>query len=117
MATWHTPASLRAVDGNGVPVWADAEQIDDTSLAELCSVAQMQVIAYAPALPADQPANTIPDNWRLGHRMQIQNLFAAAVVDNGGSIGDGEAFVVKPHPLDWHVKSVLRPKRGVPIVG
>lgn len=108
MATWHTPESIRAE-------WLDAEQISDPQLVTLLNAAQEQVLAYAPAL-VGAPV-TIPDSWRLAHQMQTQNLYNASRVDAQGGIGDGDTFVIRPHPLDWQVKALLRPNRGRPHVG
>lgn len=107
MASWHDVGSIREE-------WVDAEQLSDELLAELLEVAQDAVIAYAPALPAD--AVDIPTRYRVGQMMQVRNLWAATQVGASGELG-GETYQVAPHPLDWHVKQILRPARGRPRVG
>lgn len=43
-------------------------------------------------------------------------MWNAGIVSPGGEFGEGE-FTMSTHPLDWHVKQLLRPKRAVPVVG
>lgn len=108
MATWHTIETAR-------DEWDDAPLNDDV-LTELLAVAQQQVIAYAPTLPvADPPTTEVPTNYRFGQLRQAQNLWTAGQVDSSGGLGEGE-FVVRPHPLDWIIKQILRPRRAVPRV-
>lgn len=101
---WHTHDSARAQ-------WADAPA-DDRALYELLHVARHAVVEYAPAL-ADGEA--IPLNYVNAQLMQARNILNAARVDSGGELGDG-TFTSKPFPLDWEVKQILRPKRGIPWV-
>lgn len=110
MASWHDIESARNQ-------WVDAP-LDDAALVQLLEVAKGQVIAYAPALPepgeGDDPA--IPEHYRVGQLMQARNIWNAQKVDAAsGGMGEGE-YVVRPHPLDWMVKQVLRPRKGVPRV-
>ncbi|MCC2032194.1 hypothetical protein [Microbacterium allomyrinae] len=120
MATWHTPETLREE-------WTDADTISDDTLDALLEVAQDQVIAYAPSLPAVDVAwvdgylvpespSSIPTRYAYAQLRQVQNLWNAGRVDTTGGIGDGGDFVMRPHPLDWHVKAIIRPKRGKPRV-
>lgn len=94
-------------------VWRDAPA-DDARLAQILDLAKQQVIAYAPALAEDA---LVPANYREGQLMQGRNLWNAGRVDPAsGGLGD-EDFVIRPYPLDWMVKQVLRPKTGIPVVG
>lgn len=101
---WHTLASARAE-------WPDADRETDVRLFQLLELARQQVTAYAPALAADQRP---PANYRYAQIMQARNLMNAGRAEGGES---GEDFVLRPFPLDWMVKQVLRPKTGVPVVG
>lgn len=58
----------------------------------------------------------IPDRYALAQFTQAKNTWNAGRVDANGGIGDGGDFVMRPMPLDWHVKQILRPKRGRPRV-
>jgi hypothetical protein len=102
---WHTLDTLREE-------WVDAEHIGDATLWELLSVARGDVLEFAPALADGDP---IPDRFRVAQRMHTRNLWNAARVAPDGATGEGD-FVFRPHPLDWHVKALLRPRRGIPTV-
>ncbi|MEX1079808.1 MAG: hypothetical protein WED09_11945 [Homoserinimonas sp.] len=110
MTTWHDIETAR-------DEWVDAP-LDDDALTTLLAVAKQQVLAYAPTLPAVDPPvepEEIPDNYRYGQLEQAKNLWNAGRVDAGGGVGD-DTFVVRPHPLDWIIKQILRPRRAVPRV-
>lgn len=104
---WHTNDSAREEWTTGAPQ-------SDVRLFQLLLMAKQQVTAYAPQLPA---AARVPRNYKEGQLMQARNLWNAGKVDpQSGGVGDDE-FVIRPYPLDWMVQQVLRPKRGVPVVG
>lgn len=112
MATWHTPTTARDL----AELWPDVDALSDETLTVLLDVAQAQVIAYAPALPADVAPDGIPSLCVLGQLQQAKNVWNAARVDASGGVGDGSDFVIRPTPLDWHIKQLLRPKKGRPRV-
>lgn len=105
---WHTIDTAR-------DEWTVGEAtVDDRRLWQLLELAREQVTAFAPALAEDA---AIPSSYRAGQLMQAQNLYNAGAVDPAtGSTGDDQ-FALRPYPLDWMVKQVLRPARGVPVVG
>lgn len=115
MATWHTLESAREY-------WLDAD-LDDDVLQELLDIAQEQVIAYAPKVYDSEGAVVdltaeeadVPTNYRYGQLEQAKNLWNAGRVDASGGVGEGD-FVMRPHPLDWIIKQILRPRRAVPRV-
>jgi len=98
---WHTLDSIREE-------WPDAEYIDDAPLWSLLSLAREDVLEFAPALADDAP---VPDRYREGQRVHARNVWNASKVSTDGSIGQDD-FVIRPHPLDWHVKQIIRPKRA-----
>lgn len=102
--TWHDEETAR-------DEWVSAPPNDDV-LAQLLEVSKQQVIAYAPKLPDPE---VVPVNYRYGQLEQAKNLYNAGAVDSSGGMGEGE-FVMRPHPLDWIIKQILRPKRAVPRV-
>lgn len=114
MANWHDRASARAN-------WEDAPYIDDT-LDELLEIARGQVVAYSPHRKADPvvaaDSEVVPVEYRLAQLRQAQNIWAAQNVDSSGGMGDGGEFELRPvtHPLDWHVKQIIRPKGATPRV-
>lgn len=114
MPTWHTAESAR-------DQWADAPGTpadDPDVLEELLDVAREQVEAYAPNLPpaAEGGPVSIPITYRYAQLMQARNIWNAALVSPGGEMGEGD-FAITPHPLDWTVKQMIRPKRATPVVG
>jgi hypothetical protein len=102
---WHTLDTIREE-------WPDAEHIGDATLWQLLGVARGDVLEYAPTL---EEGAAVPDRYRLGQRVHTRNMWNATRVSPDGGMGEGE-FMLRPYPLDWHVKAILRPKRGVPVV-
>ncbi|WP_024357799.1 hypothetical protein [Leucobacter chironomi] len=112
MTRWHDAES--AADA-----WEDAPD-DDERLEELLAVARAQVVAYSPHRKADPAvaadSDDVPVEYRLAQLRQAQNLWAAGSVSTDGGMGDGDSFTLTPHPLDWHVKQIIRPRGGRPRV-
>lgn len=103
---WHTLDTAR-------DDWRDAPAYD-AWLYECLWVARNDVLAFAPALDLGQRP---PINYRRAQIMQARNLWNAGKVDAAsGESGEG-TFVLRPFPLDWVIKQVLRPKRAVPGLG
>jgi hypothetical protein len=101
--------------------WVDAPE-DDELLEELLENAKQQVIAYARKsvreayeAATDEEPFDVPANLRLAQRRQVENLWTAGKVDTSGNMGP-DSFVRTTHPLDWHVKQIIRPRSAVPIV-
>lgn len=101
VSAWHTLDTIRGE-------WPDAEFIDDGPLWELLTLARGDVLAFAPALAADAP---VPERYRTAQRVQARNIWNASKVSPDGGIGTDD-FVIRPFPLDWHVKQIIRPKRA-----
>lgn len=112
MTSWHDTESAATQ-------WPDAPD-DDAVLKELLEVARGQVVAYSPHSKTDPvveaASDVVPVAYRLAQLRQAQNLWAAGSTSPDGGIGDGESFTLTPHPLDWHVKQIIRPKGGAPRV-
>ena len=104
---WHTLDSARDEWGVG-----HAPQ-SDRRLFQMLELARQQVAAYAPALDDDA---AVPLNYRQGQLMQAVNLYNAARVDPASGGDADDEFVLRPYPLDWMVKQVLRPARAVKVV-
>lgn len=110
---WLTIAQARAR-------WAGAANLSDVAVYELLTVARDSVLAFAPTV-LDQWGDPIeltapPPRYVRAQLMQARNMLNAARVNASGDVGDGD-FVVTPRPLDWHVRALLRPQRGRPLVG
>lgn len=116
MGSWYTVATIRT-DWNGAPA-------NDAVLQQLLDAAKQQVLAFDegynwranPAnsgtpFPGDYTA--VPTNLLMAQRMQARNLNNASKVDpSSGAMGD-DTYTLRPFPLDWVIKQVIRPKRAV----
>lgn len=103
--TWATVTQVRER-------WDDAP-LDDDLLAALLDAAHEQVAAYAPALPEGA---TVPARYREAEVLQLRALWQAQERD-GDVLGFGEAgYAVRVRPLGQDVRSLLRPRRGRPVI-
>jgi hypothetical protein len=93
--------------------WPDAEFIADALLWRVLEVSKIECVAFAPKLEDDAP---VPLNYFDAQGMQARNRWNARKVAPDGSTGQ-EDFIIRPFPLDWHVKATLRPKQGIPVLG
>ena len=125
MAEWHTVASAR-------DQWVDApydEDGGDDTLTELLDVAKEAVLAFAPVLTQSEDdyilvdgilipntGEVIPTNYRVGQLMQARNVWNASKASPSSGDFDGTSYGLSSFPLDWQVRQLLRPKRGVPVI-
>lgn len=94
--------------------WADAPELDDVLVGQWLEAAQEACEAYAPPLPA---GTTVPAGWREAVCLQTRAI-GQATKREGDVIGFGEAgTAVRIRPLGPEVKALLRPRRGVPVLG
>lgn len=113
MAEWHDITSAR-------DQWIDAP-LDDDVLEQLLTIACQQVVAYAPksirvALDTAEP-DEIPTNLVVAQLNQARNIWNASKVDTAsGAFADDDSFIIRPHPLDWMIKQIIRPRTAVPRV-
>lgn len=107
--SWYTVGEAREY-------WRDAPYEDD-DVQQLLDVAQFHVLEYGPDRVAADIAATgcVPVNYRLAQIMQARNLWNASKTDPAGTIGDG-SFEIRPFPLDWTIKQIIRPKSAKPVV-
>jgi hypothetical protein len=110
MASWHTVDTAR-------DEWVDAPfdaDDGDTILVSLLSAAKSAVLAYAPVLDTTTwPSDTCPDGYRIGQLMQARNIWNSTKANPSGDF-DGGQYGLTTFPLDWQVRQLLRPKRGIP---
>lgn len=113
---WYTVESISTPRGDDtVAPWEGAEDIPAHLLNDLLNVARENVLAFAPPLHEDMAAvGKCPAAYRVAHLMQTRNLWNSVEVDSSGGFG-GDDYTIRPMPLDWIVKQVLRPKRAVPV--
>ena len=105
MATWATLEDVRAR-------WADAP-LDDVLLGEMMLAAHEQLLDYAPTLLDTDP---IPQRYVEAEVLQTRALGQAQDRD-GDVIGFGDGFAVRVRPLGAEVRSLLRPRRVVGVIG
>lgn len=84
--------------------------MDDTVLASMLDAAQDQCEQYAPAFTT--PA--VPARYTEAVVIQVRALWYAQERD-GDVLGYGDGYAVRVRPLGQDVKSLLRPKRAVPV--
>jgi hypothetical protein len=115
LVEWYTPATIRETDSEtGTAPWAEAADIPLPLLTDLLFIARSSIEAYAPALPEDTPAGACPVTYRHAQLMQTRNLWNATEVDAGGGFG-GDDYTIRPMPLDWIIKQIVRPKTAIPV--
>ena len=100
---WHTIDSARS-EWDGAPV-------NDLVLYELLISAREQVLAFAPAVV------DVPVRYRAAQLMQARNTWNAHKRNPGSDQYGSPDFQVSVFPLDWHVRQLLRPATGTPVVG
>ena len=93
-------------------LWAGAADYTVDGLGLPLYVAAVQCANFAPTLDVGA---TVPENWVAAQIMQCRALVRAGIVGDGDRAGDVEGVVV--FPMDWTVKNLLRPRRGVPYFG
>lgn len=113
------PAPLRPL--YGAPTWATLEDVredwsdaplDDDRLQRKLDTAHEQCLAYAPVLAADAP---VPAGYVEAEIVQTRENWNAGQRE-GDVIGYGDGFAIRVRPLGQDVKSMLRPRRGRPVV-
>jgi len=124
--TWYDTTNARAD-------WVDAPA-NDVQLETLLAISQNQVIAFAPKYTDPTtavvslgfidpvtgitgPVTVIPPDYRQAQLMQARNIWNATKVDPANASLGEDQFVIRPFPLDWMVKQIIVPKRGIPWVG
>lgn len=95
--------------------WADAKGLSDETLSELLEVATVAARAFAPALP---DSATVPAHYRAGVILHARDTWGAQTrnISSDTTIGLGE-YAVRVRALSDVVKSLLRPRRAVPVLG
>jgi hypothetical protein len=118
MAKWLTANDAQLLQD----LWPDVPMVDEVCNLYL-NAAKSACLAYAPALPEPsvlvdggyvvlEEEPSIPDEWVLAQVMQARNTYNAAKASPSGGF-DGSGYGISAHPLDWQVKQLLRPERGV----
>jgi hypothetical protein len=104
MADWADLEQARAL-------WADAPDGDDL-LGDLLDAAQEICEAYAPALATGAP---VPARYTQAVVLQARETWQAMDRD-GDVLGFDGDYAVRVRPLSTSVKSLLRPRKGRPVL-
>jgi hypothetical protein len=103
VATWYTIDEARD-DWLGAP-------LDDEQLQLLLDVSRAECAAFAPLPDVADPPGEIPDGHRWAHLQHARNIWNAQKVNPSGALGDDtQGFALTPFPMDWAVRSRLRPR-------
>jgi hypothetical protein len=96
--------------------WRDAPS-SDAVLYRLLYSARLAVVTWGRAHDPELVAAPRPtDNLVDAQRTQARNTWNAVKSDPANQgIGD-EGFVIRPFPLDWTVKNLIRPQSAKPVV-
>lgn len=105
---WHNLDSARRAD------WPDAVEMNDITLWRLLETAKGDVLEFAPVL-AEGAA--IPTRYQAAQLMQARNRWNSALANPATGDSGLDGFTLTVFPLDWQVKQLLRPTRGVPAHG
>lgn len=108
MATWYTAEEAEAD-------WSDASQMTAEQLSNLLDAAKDAVVAYAPVV--ETPLTTIPAGYREAQLLQARNVWNSQKASPATGDFDNGQYGLGAYPLDWQVKQLIRPKRGMPVIG
>lgn len=100
--------------------WPDAGKMSEPVLTDLLTTSHEMCTAY---LPADELAELAelpavpPSRWQTAQVAYARQAWTAMRANGAGTIGVDEYAPVEPPPLAAHVKALLRPRAGIPMVG
>lgn len=101
--------TFNVFDGTTVSWWL----LDDNS-PEMDGLEHVAKASFAWTTPAPSTGSpVIPENYFLAIITQARNLKNAGVSPVAGGEFDGSGYGVSVFPLDWTVKQLLRPERGL----
>lgn len=95
-------------------LWPDAQHLTDEDLIWYLNAAYEAAVEFAPVL-AD--GETAPDAWGIAQVMQARAIFRSVSAGSRDEFLGADGAAVTVFPLDWNVRQLLRPKRGVPTIG
>lgn len=106
MSSWITTA-----DDNRLPdLWPGYVDVSEDMLSMVLEAAREDCETYGPTLTDPE---TPPGRYVLAQVQHARAIVRAGFIgssDTQGGYGEG----VTVFPMDWHVKQLLRPKKGVP---
>jgi len=95
---------------------ADLDTLDDTELGVYLDAAYEACVAFLPVGPDYTAPEAATASRKIAQVMQAANIWRSQRTGSGNTeFGAGE-FAITVFPLDFNVKQLLRPKRGIPAV-
>ena len=119
MATWGTPpfenvTAPAATVADAHRFWPDSSSVDDDTLEQLLAASWVGCQAYAPPIPLDADGSFM-SRMVVANVLDARDLWTAYRRD--GDVIGFETYAVRVRPLSATVRALLRPPRGVPMVG
>jgi hypothetical protein len=111
LATPATPAQARAI-------WADAAAIPEADLQAVLDDAWARCAPFIPAeqlAAAEAPVPVIPPQWTRATILDARDLWLSA--QREGDLVFAESYALRVQPLSATVRSLLRPRTGLPGTG
>lgn len=99
-------------------LWPDSTAVPTDTLNLLLDTAWEACEAYIPAdqlAAADASTDPPPQRWVSGNVLHARDVWTAYRQDGG--VLSFDAYAVTIRPLSGPVRALLRPPRGVPMVG
>lgn len=96
-------------------LWPDADTITDETLGQLLAAAWEACQAFLPADATDPEPSPVPSAWVLANVLHARDLWTA--YRREGDVIGFDSYAVRVAPLAASVRALLRPARGVPMVG
>lgn len=93
--------------------WPSVDEVPEDALPLLLASAKDQCAAYATTLAEGED---VPNRYRHAQVLQAKALWRSSNAGTDGNLG-ADGMTVTVFPMDWTVKRLLRPQRGVPHVG
>ncbi len=95
--------------------WGDASTIDDADLEDLLDAAWAGCVAFLPVEVVTDLAYVPTPAHIMANVLNARDAWAAARRD--GDVIGFDSYAVRVRPLSGTVQQLLRPRRGVPMVG
>jgi hypothetical protein len=96
-------------------LWPDADTIADATLDRLLGAAWEACAAFLPAAATDPMPVPVPEAWVHANVLHARDLWTA--YRREGDVIGFDQYAVRVAPLAASVRALLRPARGVPMVG
>lgn len=96
-------------------LWPDADTLPDDVLQRLLDVATERCELFLPADQLDPYPSPQPDRWTTACVLDARDVWTASRRD--GDVIGFDTYAIRVRPLSDSVRSLLRPRRGRPLVG